>query len=953
MAQFNTGIHQYRNLNLDDYTYNPRYPWFDETNYRKLEAKIDALWLSGYEREQAMDEAYRQILPMVQRDIQMSDRNEYLNQASYEVSQITDPQAKIQANWKLSVEQLAQKVKEVYNLDPTANDQAVFNHWIQWIPNGRELLVNYLNNWDRELLYEWGLEKRLEVPEQMETSVWGIQSIINKQSEMDSDTTLWKINNVLDWGNVIGKWTERADSWIQKIPVVDGQKQAENLANKMNNLTDDELAKLYDNYVKMIENAKEWDINDKWWWEMLWDWVVEWDQKSIDRLNTLQLVDYSEAMPQEWVERNQWGIQLWDTIWDQDLTVKEDDSKLDKLSKRSQKYAKNLLNFIWWSWWGLENYAEATGVWLQKLDDIKNRRWNIPQDMENNQDTFTAYVADKTANFGEQLMDAPETLMGNVVAPNVAKMVANIPGSFVKTLSSKIRWKTNPLDSKIWLAKMLFTEEWQQALINRYWTVDNLINTMNSDPVWLASDVIDWWDKINWVFNKWTGGFIERQNIWDMTDALSSSIVKWWNIGLKTKVTDEEWNTLKDLEWNDITRDVNIAWIEGWLNRLSNWLSSKWKNGLWNLVNFENRISQTDPTQLITDPNKFAREFWETLRTGTDIFWDTWSDTQDFFLDRANRKVQNINRMTKKQQEKFVDIAWEDQWEFMNKRKLKNIDDLAEHLTNNLKQVDEAMETIEWRFKSKALDNVVEDVVKYATDTEDPTLKRLQELYNKNKEWWLEMDEINEIKRYYERTNIFDYLKSKQSKKARKSTNRDTALREWQYKMAEESWLDNLPELNKETQLTKYLLDNASWWQNGIKWNNDISLTDWIVAAWWGLSPQSIASLVGKQVYQSSWFQNKLVDVYNALGNRQYEAWPKVDMEKIKEANINRALMAAELSKVQNEQQFNNWLERAKLLMPALPYNSQYDNQEPIDYTNTTTVTPWWQSVRKWQIAEI
>jgi hypothetical protein len=31
--------------------------------------------------------------------------------------------------------------------------------------------------------------------------------------------------------------------------------------------------------------------------------------------------------------------------------------------------------------------------------------------MENNQDTFTAYVADKTANFGEQLMDAPDTLM--------------------------------------------------------------------------------------------------------------------------------------------------------------------------------------------------------------------------------------------------------------------------------------------------------------------------------------------------------------------------------------------------------------------------------------------------------------------------------------------------------------------------------------------------------------
>jgi hypothetical protein len=48
-------------------------------------------------------------------------------------------------------------------------------------------------------------------------------------------------------------------------------------------------------------------------------------------------------------------------------------------------------------------------------------------------------------------------------------------------------------------------------------------------------------------------------------------------------------------------------------------------------------------------------------------------------------------------------------------------------------------------------------------------------------------------------------------------------------------------------------------------------------------------------------------------------------MEKIKEANINRALMAAELSKVQNEQQLNEWYERAKLLIPALPYNENFN----------------------------
>jgi hypothetical protein len=40
-----------------------------------------------------------------------------------------------------------------------------------------------------------------------------------------------------------------------------------------------------------------------------------------------------------------------------------------------------------------------------------------------------------------------------------------------------------------------------------------------------------------------------------------------------------------------------------------------------------------------------------------------------------------------------------------------------------------------------------------------------------------------------------------------------------------------LKQLNKETQAAKFLADNATNWQSGIKGNNPISLTDWIVFA--------------------------------------------------------------------------------------------------------------------------
>ena len=897
--------------NLDPITYNPRYAGFDETNYRKLESKIDALWLTGSDKEKAMDELYLKALPIVQNEIKNSDRRKYINNASYEVSQIQDKDARMMARGKLTVTELAQQVKEKFNLDPTAPDEWVFNDWINQIPNWEQLLVNYLNNWDRELLYQWGLETPMGTPETPDSSVWGMQEVINKQSEMSNVTRLGKASNAVDKLNIVWRLTTLVDGLTQKIPVVTFHKQVENLASKMNNLSEDELSSLYNRYQAMVKNwtDKKWQKDDRNAYELIWDWLM-WDQDALDRVNSLYLADYSEAMPQDWVERNQWGNQL---LWGLNTEEKEWDNLIVQGAKKLTNLNKNLLNFIGWSWWGLENYAEALWVGIQKMKDINQDRTYAPLNLENDKDAFQAFVANQTANFWEHLVDAPETLMG-ANNPNFAKMVVNAPWSFLKTISAKVRWATNPLDTKIWLLKTFFTEDGQQAMINRYGTVDAIANTMNTDPVWLASDIVDWWDKLNWVFNKATWWAVERRDIRDVTDAISSK----------------------------------TAWgINQGLNFVSDWFDNRWYNKTAGLVNIT-RDAAFNPSRVAWDVVGEAEMVVRDM-------WDVPGKVQEWLREWANRVVQNINRMTKKQQEKFRQMSGGiEQWEFQNKRWLKTLDDLADHLTKNLDQVDEAMETIEWRFKSKQLDKVINDVVEYATDTEDKQAGRLQKLARKNTEWWLTMPEINEIKRFYERTTIFDYLKDKSnSKKARTATNRDTALREWQQQVAEEAGLDNLKELNKETQLTKYILDNASDWQSGVKGNNPITLTDWIVAAGGGLNIKWIESLVGKKIYQSTWFQNWLVDVLNYLWGREIEEWPTVDMEKIQQSNVNRAMLAEELSRVQNEKQFNAWLEKARDMNPALPYDSRYDNQEPIDYTSPTRVTPGGQAIRAGQISEV
>ena len=949
---WNMGNSGVNSVNLDPYTYNPRYPWFDEANYRKLESKIDALWLTWYEKEKAMDEAYLQILPLVQNEIKNSDRREEINQKKYEASQIQDPEQKIMANWKMDVVTLTQKLKETFNIDPSAPDEEVFNDRIESIPNGWELLAKYMTKWDRELLYEWGLANKVEAPETPESSVWGMQSLINKQSEVESDGFWSKAYNTLDRANLPWKVTQWVDGMVQKIPVVDGKKQVENLANKMNNLSEEELQGLYNRYVNMIQNGTDerWKDDDRWIMELIWDGLMWWDQAALDRINTLQLYDYSNVVNQDNIEKNKRWNQLIEKLGagemneDMDAAYQRMENLdtnnvvkwLAKASVWGADKTKNLLNFVGWAYWSLQNYAEALGAWLQHLDDIRDKRYvqdNYTSWLVDDGDAFEAFVANKVANFGEYMLDAPDTLLWRPTDPNAVKFLANIPWSLIKTISAQIRWKTNQLDSKVWLLNLLFTEEWQQAIWNRYGTPEAFANSINTDPVGTADDIIDLADKFSWVVNKvsWWG---ERERIGSFMDAVSDDTVKG---------------------------------IDAWLNFTSNWFRDKGKNRLSNFVDLERRAMNTDPVRevkkMAEDPNQYARNLWQTAREIYDTANPLNEDTKAWFRERANRKVQNINRMNKSQQEEFVKMSWGiDQGEFQNQRWLRNLDDLSEYLTKNLDQVDTAMEAIEWRFKSKQLDVVLDDVLKYATDTEDPRLARIQELYNKNYsgEWWLEMKEINEIKRFYERTNIFDYLKdSTKGKQRRRATNRDSALREWQQKMAADAWFDNLKELNKETQLTKYILDNASDRKSWTKWNNDITLTDRIVASWGWLDIDGIAALVGKKIYNSNWFQNGLVDVYNYIWDRKQIDLPKADMEKIQQMNelraIDKAALAEELAKVQNKKDFQAWLDKASAMAwPALP---QYDNVNNyntiIGEWETIKVTPEGTALREWQVAEI
>lgn len=291
-------------------------------------------------------------------------------------------------------------------------------------------------------------------------------------------------------------------------------------------------------------------------------------------------------------------------------------------------------------------------------------------------------------------------------------------------------------------------------------------------------------------------------------------------------------------------------------------------------------------------PTTWSLVMWGVLWAASPILWAVTKSvskaTREGAINLGEKILQNTNRMTKAKQAEFVQKYWFSVGKWLNDRWLRTGEDIVDYFTRSKNKVDEALWAIKWRFTWQPLDDVLDDVVEFAQKTKNPQTNRLIELAKKNKEWWLTMSEINEVKRFFEANNKFyyKYWETASVESRARATNLDTELRNWQRQLAEENWFTNLAELNKETAAAKHILDANKKWADGIVWNNPVSLTDFIVAFNWGnVSVQSLGALFTKKVLEQPWVRSKLVDMLNRVGRHQNVTEKMADMERIFKIN--------------------------------------------------------------------
>ena len=171
-----------------------------------------------------------------------------------------------------------------------------------------------------------------------------------------------------------------------------------------------------------------------------------------------------------------------------------------------------------WGAWDVVDTINLPGKWMEMIDDRAQKIptaksfFNIEGREKALQERINALSEEERWRLEDKFKDSPaiQKLYGNVdnyikatqrnfvdelldigyenIWPNLWKMLANAPWSAIKTATAIWRGLTNPADTIAGLGQAVFTEEGRNALKERY--IDNLAQTIEEDPVGLASDAL-------------------------------------------------------------------------------------------------------------------------------------------------------------------------------------------------------------------------------------------------------------------------------------------------------------------------------------------------------------------------------------------------------------------------------------------------------------------------------
>ena len=259
----------------DTYTYNPRYPWFDEEDYKKLEKMVTDKGITWSQKTEIMDQLYEIYYPQVLNKHKLDERQVEINNSIHQNGELL-LNGNEEANMWIKLTSLSQQAKQKFWIPYDTPDNEVIDAMVKWVPNWSKLLYDYVNGKNQDLLYAaWLKEKQKETAWQKaaDFGVWVVQSP-------------WKRWYNLYW-QIFDKVWEWIGSWIANMLSDDQKEEVKDRLDKNTIFKKDRI----DEYAQVLNqreaewnkfNGREntditkpllWEERAKSWWTKAWEVV--------------------------------------------------------------------------------------------------------------------------------------------------------------------------------------------------------------------------------------------------------------------------------------------------------------------------------------------------------------------------------------------------------------------------------------------------------------------------------------------------------------------------------------------------------------------------------------------------------------------------------------------------------------------------------------------------------
>ena len=560
-------------------TYNPMFPWLNKSNYDKVIAYGNSLWLqSEEEKRQAESSYYRKNVNKMVNDQILDERDDEINQQAYQAATLNSEWA----NEELRKTEVSQALKRKYNLDAKANDKDLFDDFAEWLNDQwKKLLAEYVAWKSNEFLYVSWLAERPKEEAKKEEETW-LQKLWDFATWVAQSPWKW-------WYNLVWQWLDRA--WKEIADKLDWT-VAKDVIMDLAKMTfwEDEIKKYQQEKAKQLE---EWtafkgrtqtDITkpilweeraNNWYtkaWEIVWD-IASWialtapiAAATAPYYATAGLWEAASFWALEWMLdtaiTKYWSTWEWATAWE--LT----------------------LWWILWAWWGmLSRYLQ--NLPKDKADNIrKEATWYIEKSIKPtvkgkaNQADYNKFI-DDTLDVVDYMDKNKQILQYTDDAWE--KVVWKLPTNLRETAEALGNMKKTLYDQYNNIAKLAW-DKWARVNMNQAFdklddlskdVSQNIANPQTKQIVEnFKNQLLEYTDdagtiaiedaqKLTQDFNKQLTAFFRNPN---MNDVSKNSIISQLNKWTKDAI-------------NESIDDVLDQWIKKWGTASQEYQALKWMYG--------------------------------------------------------------------------------------------------------------------------------------------------------------------------------------------------------------------------------------------------------------------------------------------------------------------------------------------------------------------------------------